>query len=134
MIKNSYNLKKNNKKYQIKHIAFISSNYPSTLYPNKGTFVQQLVRGIARMGIKCSVINPVSIFDRRHGKLPPKISIESTVNENSIKILRPRFLSFSSKPFFNLNTFYLTQIAFNKAVFRSLSYLDFPVFFPAWFH
>jgi len=126
-MKNTYNFKKNNKKYQIKHIAFISSSYPSTLYPNKSTFVQQLIRSIARMGIKCSVINPVSIFDRRHGKLPPKISINSTINENSIKVLRPRFLSFSSKPFFNLNTFYLTQTAFNKAVFRSLSYLKFPV-------
>lgn len=126
-MKNSYNFKKDNDKFQIRHIVFIASNYPSTLYPNKGTFVQQLVRGIARMGIKCSVINPVSIFDRRHGRLTPKISIDSTINENSIKILKPHFLSFSSKPFFNLNTFYLTQIAFNKAVFRSLSYLDFPV-------
>ena len=126
-MKNTYNFKKNNKKYQIKHIAFISSNYPSTLYPNNGTFVQQLIRAIARIGIKCTIISPVSIFNRRHGKLPPKISIDSTINENSIKVLRPRFLSFSSKPFFNLNTFYLTQIAFNKAVFRSLSYLDFPV-------
>jgi len=127
MIKNSYNSKKNNKKYQIKHVAFISSGYPSTLYPNKSTFVQQLIRAIVRMGIKCSVINPISIFDRRYGKLPPKISINSTANRNSIRILRPRFLSFSNKPFFNLNTFYLTQIAFNMAVFRSLSYLDFPI-------
>ncbi len=126
-MKISYNFKKNDKKYQIKHVAFISSNYPSISYPNKYIFVQQLVRAIARIGIKCTIISPVSIFDRRYGKLSPKISLDSNVNENFVRILRPRFLSFSSKQFFNFNTFYLTQITFNKAVFRSLSYLDFPV-------
>lgn len=116
-----------NKKCEIKHIAFICSNYPSTLYPNKGTFVQQLVKAVARIGIKCTIISPVSIFDRRYGKLPPKISLDFDINENSISILRPRVVSFSSRQFFNYNTFYLTQIAFNKAVFQSLSNLKFSV-------
>ncbi len=126
-MKNLGNFKKNNKKFPVKHITFISSNYPSISYPNKYIFVQQLVRAIARTGIKCSVISPVSIFDKRYGKLPHTISTDSTYENNSIKILRPRFLSFSTKQIMSFNTFHLTQIAFNNAVFRSLSYLDFPV-------
>ena len=125
--KKSYNIKEKNKKFQVKHIAFISSNYPSISYPNKGTFVQQLVRAIARTGIKCSVISPVSIFNRRFGNLPNKISVDSTYEGNPIKVLHPCFFSFSSKQILGFNTFRLTQIAFNNAVFRSLSYLDFAV-------
>ena len=126
-MKNLDNFKRNNKKFPVKHITFISSNYPSISYPNKYIFVQQLVRAIARTGIKCSVISPVSIFDRRYRKLPHTISTDSTYENNSIKILRPRFLSFSNKQIMSFNTFYLTQIAFNNAVFRSLSYLDCPI-------
>jgi glycosyltransferase involved in cell wall biosynthesis len=116
---------KKNKK--INSILFISSMYPSISRQYSGAFVREYIRAIARMGVKCTVISPVSIFDLRYGKLPHTISTDSTYENNSIKILRPRFLSFSNKQIMSFNTFYLMQIAFNNAVFRSLSYLDCPI-------
>ena len=77
------------------HIAFISGNYPSQLYPTSGTFVKEFVSGMARQGNTCSVVNPVSILDRRRGKLPPNKSVES-VGDSKISIYRPRYMSFSS--------------------------------------
>ena len=116
---------KKNKK--INSILFISSLYPSISRQYYGAFVREYIRAIARMGVKCTVISPVSIFDLRYGMLPPKISFDTTINSNHIKIIRPRYISFSNKQILNLNTFYLTQIAFINAVFHSLSYLDCPI-------
>jgi glycosyltransferase involved in cell wall biosynthesis len=116
--------KKNTK---INSILFISSSYPSISRQYYGAFVREYIRAIARMGVKCTVISPVSIFDLRYGMLPPKISFDTTINSNYIKIIRLRYISFSNKQILNLNTFYLTQIAFINAVFHSLSYLDCPI-------
>jgi len=51
------------------HVAIFSCNYPSTARPFASTFVQQIVRALARNNVKCSVISPISIFARRFGKL-----------------------------------------------------------------
>ena len=115
------------KNIKINRILFISSLYPSISRQYSGAFVREYIRAIASMGVKCTVISPVSIFDLRYGMLPSKISFDTTINSNYIKIIRPRYISFSNKQILNLNTFYLTQIAFINAVSRSLSYLDFPV-------
>lgn len=108
------------------HIVFVSSNYPTITRPSKGTFVQQIVRAIARRGIKCSVINPLSVFDRRYGRLDPRISFDYSIRNNRIKVLRPRYISFSSKKIFSWNTEHLTQISFLWSVKKALSCLDIP--------
>jgi glycosyltransferase involved in cell wall biosynthesis len=110
----------------MRHILFISSNYPSKSRPFCGTFVRQLVLGITRLGVKCSVINPVSIFHRRYGKFDPKKSFDLSIKENPISVLRPRYISFSSKNLFSFNTAHLTQISFENAVSRAIPYLDSP--------
>lgn len=110
----------------MKHIVFISSNYPSKSRPFCGTFVRQLVLGMARLGVKCSVINPVSIFHRRYGKFDPEKSFDHSTKDNPVTVLRPRYISFSSKNFFSFNTAHLTQISFEKASFRTISCLDSP--------
>ena len=110
----------------IDHIVFVSSNYPSKSRQATGTFVQQLVQAIARIGIKCSVINPVSIFDRRFGKFDPWKSIDLSVKENPITIFRPRYMSFSSKKIFSFNTDHLTHISFTRAVSKVVPYLESP--------
>jgi glycosyltransferase involved in cell wall biosynthesis len=108
----------------MKHIVFISSNYPSSSRPFNGTFVRQLVLAFARLGIKCTVISPVSIFHRRYGKFDPEKSLDFTINENPVTVLRPRYVSFSSRNIFSFNTAHLTQISFEKAVSKIMSYLD----------
>lgn len=108
----------------MEHLVFISSNYPSKSRPYYGTFVRQLVIGIARLGVKCSVISPVSIFQRRYGKFDPEKSLDFAIQENPITILRPRYISFSSKKIFFYNTEHLTQKSFLRSVHHSLRYLD----------
>ena len=107
------------------HILFITCNYPSKSLPIRGVFVQELVRTIARSGIKCSVINPVTIFDLRYGRVDPRVSFDYSINDNYIKVVRPRSVSFSNKRLFNYNTFHLTQKSYEWAVQRALSDLDF---------
>ena len=106
------------------NIVFVSSNYPSGPRPSSGTFVQQTVRAIARRGVKCSVISPVSVFHRRYGRFDPKISFDYSIRDNYIKVLRPRYISFSSKNILYWNTEHLTQMSFLWTVYRALSSLD----------
>lgn len=106
------------------HIVFVSSNYPSSSQPSRGTFVQQIVRAIARRGVKCSVISPVSIFDIRHGRPDSKISFDYSIRDNHIKVLRPRYISFSTRKFLFWNTAHLTEMSYLWTVNRTLSYLD----------
>ena len=106
----------------MKHIVVISSNYPSKMLPQCGTFVQEIVRAFSRRGVQCSVISPVSIVDRiRYGKLDPKISFDDVVKDKPIKVIRPRYISFSSKNCFFFNTDHLTQLSFLQAVHNALS-------------
>lgn len=110
----------------MKHIVFITSNYPSKSRPFNGPFVRQLVLSFARLGVKCTVINPVSIFHKRFGRLDPEKSLDHTIKNNTVTILRPRYISFSSKKFFLFNTAILTQISFEKVVSKVLSNFDYP--------
>ena len=64
------------------HIVFVTSNYPSKSRPSYGVFVRNTVRAIARTGIKCTVINPVSIFHRKYGTLDSKVSQDYFVSNN----------------------------------------------------
>lgn len=109
---------------KIKSILFISHLYPSIARPYSGAFVREYIRAIANMGVKCTVISPVSIFDVRYGELPAKISFDNTIHNNRIKIIRLRSLSFSNKQIFNYNTFKLTRKSFLNTVLRSLNHIE----------
>lgn len=104
------------------HILFISSNYPTPSQPNKGTFVRQLVKTIAKLGIKCTVISPVSIFN--NSKLPPKKVIDNSIKENPIIVMHPRYMSLSNKKIINFNTYKITQYNYNRSVLRAFLQLD----------
>lgn len=104
-----------------KHVVFISGNYPSSRQPYKGAFVRNLVREIAQLGIKCSVISPCKFYKTKD----PVEKYDDFVSDNPIHEIRPKSMSFSNKnitPFFN--TFYLTQKFFNFAVKRGLRFLE----------
>ena len=89
---------------RIKHICFIVPNYPTDEEPVY-TFVRQLICAIADLGIKCSVIAPVSISN---------ILIRGTKNRkyywrdfteigNTIDIYQPKMLTFSNIKIFGTN-------------------------------
>lgn len=82
---------------KINHICFIVPNYPTNEEPVY-TFVRQLICSIADLGIKCSVIAPVSISNifisnakkrKYHWK-------DITENGNSIDIYQPKMITFSN--------------------------------------
>ena len=114
--------KKNTK---INSILFISEIYPSMFRQYSGAFVREYIRAIAGMGVKCTVISPVSIFDLKAGGLPPKISFDSAIKSTYIKIIRPRYISFSNKRIFSFDTKIFTKRNYNNAIFHSLHYLNF---------
>ncbi len=107
------------------HIVFISKNYPSKSQPHVGTFVQQLVRKIAESGVKCSVINPIKP-SRQYWKFDPEISVDNTVRNNPVKIIRKCYFSFSDWNIFGYNTSHLSLLCFERTVCQLLNLLDKP--------
>jgi teichuronic acid biosynthesis glycosyltransferase TuaC len=103
------------------HILFITYDYPSLARPFYGAFVRNLIRAIALTGAKCTVINPVSYFHRKYGKLDPVSSWDSYVPGNPIEIKKPRYLSLSSRNLIFFNTELISHYYFDKAVFRTLN-------------
>lgn len=105
------------------HIVFITNNYPSLIHPTKGTFVQQFVRAMARQGNDCSVISPVSIFDRRFGKYPSRFSTEDVDGNNLIKIYSPFFISCSSLSLGMIHTGRWTNFFFTQKILLTIAKL-----------
>ncbi len=97
------------------HVVVITGGYPSKTLPSHGAFVRQFVRALAQEGVDCTVVNPVSIFARRHGPLPPWRETE-VIDRKSITVLRPRMMSFSMRQVYGFNTGLLTQRCFELAV------------------
>ncbi len=88
--------------------------------PHYGTFVQQFVWAIARLGHRCTVISPVSWFEMRNAKLPPEVEIEYCGKDAIVTVYRPRFFSFSSVNMGLFNTMQLTLSAFCLSVTNAL--------------
>ena len=105
------------------HIAFVAASFPTTERPTAGTFVKQFVWAMAKQGHRCTVIHPISIFERRRGKLPPRFSVE-TVGQSTIETIRPPYVSCSSRKIGCLHTGRWTQTTFERAVIRSIQKLE----------
>lgn len=88
----------------IKHICFITPNYPTNEEPVY-TFVRELICAIADMGVKCSVIAPVSITKTFIRKTKKRESFWHDITEkgNKINIYQPRMVSFSNIRLFGLS-------------------------------
>lgn len=89
----------------LKKMCVITEEYPTDTSP-KFPFVDQLVCQIADLGIECTVLNPVSITRKIIYKEPlkPKQWYRITQNSNKIRIICPRYVSFSSKNIGKINT------------------------------
>lgn len=101
-------------------IIFISGNYPSKLDFASGTFVQQFVWAMARLGHECVVISPVSIFNKINaGFLSDKYT--ENFDDKKVEVFRPKFLSFSSRKILGFHTGILTQFFFTRSIQQILS-------------
>lgn len=105
------------------HVAFVASNYPSASRPAVGSFVRQFVWAMARQGHECSVIAPVSVFERKHGPLPPRFAVEEAGGGQTVQVHRPLHVSFSSRKLGVFHTGRWSNAAFAAAVLRTLKRL-----------
>lgn len=104
----------------VEDILVITSNYPSLSRPQNGAFVRELFRAFARIGIKCTVINPISIFDFRYGPLDLLHSVDLNNRNNPINIYKPRFISTSSKKFLFFDTNKISKLNFKLSAIRTI--------------
>lgn len=104
------------------HIAFIVTSYPTKSNPDHGVFIDQFVRAIARSGEKCTIIQPIRIYDGLSGSLPPYYDKVDN-NQSIVEVFRPRYISFSGIKLGIYNTAILTQWSYEWAVERVLNSL-----------
>lgn len=107
---------------KIKNICIISGSYPTEKLP-KYTFVRQLVNKFADEGLNCTVISPQSItrsIVHNHEKFP-EVTIDTTPGGNKVKVVRPFYISFSSKKICGMNTADLTLKAFMRTCLKAFS-------------
>lgn len=102
------------------HLCFITNGFPSVDEPYAYTFLDQLITEIADLGVRCTVINPVSLTRYFSRLIPPAHSIKTTQKKHEIQIFRPRFVSFSARRFWKINTAYWTFRTFSAAAERSI--------------
>lgn len=81
----------------VSSICFICSGYPTKDNP-KGTFVGELIRAFADLGITCTVISPCSITNAiiRRERIRPYRWVDITDDDNQIIIYQPKVISFSN--------------------------------------
>lgn len=83
----------------IRAMAFVTRGYPSPQNPIWYTFVQEFVHAVARQGVACTVIQPIA-FHRALNRKVPYRTIETLHDGPDVVVLRPRFLSLSSRKWF----------------------------------
>jgi teichuronic acid biosynthesis glycosyltransferase TuaC len=89
-----------NRPQRISRLGIVVYGYPSPVQPIQHTFVRQFVHGLSRLGIECVVVAPVAFHKALNRKLVPYQSIERPANGKSVIILRPWFISLSSRDIF----------------------------------
>ncbi len=104
-------------------LAVITHNYPSANGRMEGSFVRQFVLALSRAGWECVVIAPVSVVAPRNWPLDPRESREQD-GGSSVRVLRPRYASFSSRQLPGFNTARLTLRSFTDCVSRTLRRID----------
>ncbi len=109
----------------IKHLLVVAGNFPSPGSPSSGTFVQEFVRGVARQGVKCTVIAPVALHKGRNQSAYPIEAFDDSAGSGQrICILRPRFISLSAwnklKLLGKFNPTRFTYLQFESSVLKTI--------------
>jgi teichuronic acid biosynthesis glycosyltransferase TuaC len=108
----------------ISHLCVITGGYPAPARPAHTPFVRQFALAVARQGVDCTVIHPVAIHKGMNSKGFPFRNIETVGNGRSVEVMRPLFLSLSSRKSFarfgRLNPGVITLWSFSRAVKNTL--------------
>lgn len=109
----------------VKSILFIG-NYPNPIDTYRNVFFQNLIFTIADMGVKCTVIAPVSYTHYKSGihEIPFKTKHTTSLG-NKIDVYYPRCITYSSKKILGLyNTGRLSEHSFQKAAVKMAQRLE----------
>lgn len=109
---------------EVKKVLFIGL-YPNEMHIYSNVFFQNLVWAIADLGVECTVIAPLSLT--KYGKKIKGLSeerFEITPKGNKIRVIEPKYISFSSKKIGLYNTVYLTERSFCKTVLNAVKKYD----------
>jgi teichuronic acid biosynthesis glycosyltransferase TuaC len=99
-------------------ILVITYGYPSKDHPDNAPFVQKTASKLAETGAIVSVIHPVKFtLDNFH---PLPYSTIETFGDNSIKVMRPRYFSFSDFRIRSWSSYDITLRNFERAVKQAL--------------
>lgn len=92
------------------NVLVISSNYPSSQFPQVGTFVYKLIQEFAKLNNKVTVVSPQI-------KRTAKQYLDQNYGNELAEVYRPTFWSFSNKKIINWNTYSATRF-FQSRVIR----------------
>ncbi|UCG42184.1 MAG: glycosyltransferase [candidate division WOR-3 bacterium] len=104
-------------------LAVVTQNYPSANRQMEGGFVRQFVLALSRAGVECVVIAPLSVVAPRNWPLAPREALEQAGGP-AVRVLRPRYVSFSARQMPGFNTAMLTLRSFTACVRRTLQRID----------
>jgi len=101
----------------------VTSNYPTPQQPNRGTFVETLVRQWHRAGRHVAVIAPHPYWSATTRRLV--LSHRQPASQDAPRVLRPAYATFSALNVGPISTRRWTQWSFERATRRSLRGLPF---------
>jgi len=104
-------------------LAVIADNYPLGERRVENAFVRQFVHAMSRTGMECTVFVPVSLVAPRNWPLGPR-EFREQAGGTVVRVLRPRYVSFSSRQLLGINTARLTLRTFTDCVRRELQRID----------
>ncbi|MBO5169540.1 MAG: glycosyltransferase [Oscillospiraceae bacterium] len=103
----------------MKHVLFIGW-YPNSIDKYRNVFFQNLIYEMARQGVDCTVISPVSIMKYRENIWKIPYHIEEDIGEGVfVHTYYPKTFSASSKAIGKFNTEVISEYFFEKAALNT---------------
>lgn len=82
----------------MKQLVILANKYPNEFDPNINVFTQQTAWTFADLGYECVVVCPSAVNLNKTNRMLPLESVETTEQGNSVRIVRPHYLSMGQRP------------------------------------
>ena len=99
---------------KLSNVLYITPNYPLPGFPERGAFVDNLLREFLEAGVYSSVICPTSIAEKMRYYFAKRYELSLAAD----RIYRPYYLSYSNLKIGPLNTGNFSRASFSKACSR----------------
>ena len=81
-----------------KQLVILANKYPNEFDPNINVFTQQTAWTFADLGYECVVVCPSAVNLNKTNRKLPSETIETTERGNSVRIVRPHYMSMGQRP------------------------------------